>query len=245
MKLKVLGSSSSGNCYILEAKNSALIIECGVKFIEVKKALDFNTSVISGAIVSHLHGDHSKYIYEYANAGIDVYIQGKTFPSLENNGIHRRIYPFINDIKFQLFGFNIYPFELKHDVPCSGFIIYNFECGNTLFLTDTHYCPYRFKNLNNIIIEANYDNDMLEENIFEGRIPEIVRNRVINSHMSIETCKNLLKANDLSRVNNIVLIHLSGGNSNAIRFKKEVEDLTGKQVYIAEKNLIIDFNTHF
>lgn len=42
MRLKVLGSGSSGNCYILENENEALIIEAGLPFMEVKKALDFN-----------------------------------------------------------------------------------------------------------------------------------------------------------------------------------------------------------
>ena len=44
MELKVLGSSSSGNCYILDNGSEALIIEAGIRFMEVKKALDFNIS---------------------------------------------------------------------------------------------------------------------------------------------------------------------------------------------------------
>ena len=37
MELRVLGSSSSGNCYILDNGNEALIIEAGIRFIDVKK----------------------------------------------------------------------------------------------------------------------------------------------------------------------------------------------------------------
>lgn len=55
MKLKVLGSSSSGNCYILENDAEALIIEAGVSFKEVKVALDFNIRKIQGVVVSHQH----------------------------------------------------------------------------------------------------------------------------------------------------------------------------------------------
>ena len=46
MKLKVLGSSSAGNCYILESDTEALIIEAGLPFMEVKKALNFNVRKI-------------------------------------------------------------------------------------------------------------------------------------------------------------------------------------------------------
>ena len=42
MKLRILGSSSSGNCYLLEDESECLVIEAGLPFKEVKKALDFN-----------------------------------------------------------------------------------------------------------------------------------------------------------------------------------------------------------
>ena len=55
MKLRVLGSSSAGNCYILENNTEALIIEAGLPFMEAKKALDFNTKKIQGVVISHEH----------------------------------------------------------------------------------------------------------------------------------------------------------------------------------------------
>ena len=41
MKLKIISTGSQGNSYILENENEALIIEAGVRFIEIKKALSF------------------------------------------------------------------------------------------------------------------------------------------------------------------------------------------------------------
>lgn len=55
MKLKILSSSSNANGYILESNDGILIIECGVKLIEVKKQLDFNISKIRGVILTHEH----------------------------------------------------------------------------------------------------------------------------------------------------------------------------------------------
>ena len=60
MVLKVLGSSSQGNCYILENRDEALIIEAGVRFIEVKKALGFDIRKVSGCLITHQHNDHAK-----------------------------------------------------------------------------------------------------------------------------------------------------------------------------------------
>ena len=46
MKLKCLGSGSSGNCYILESDTEALIIEAGLPLKEVKIALGFKRGTI-------------------------------------------------------------------------------------------------------------------------------------------------------------------------------------------------------
>lgn len=48
MRLIVLGSNSLGNCYILENKKEALIIEAGVPFQEVKKAMNYDIGKIVG-----------------------------------------------------------------------------------------------------------------------------------------------------------------------------------------------------
>lgn len=56
MFLRVINSGSSGNGYILESENEALIIECGCKLIDIKKALNFNISKVVGCLVSHEHG---------------------------------------------------------------------------------------------------------------------------------------------------------------------------------------------
>lgn len=139
--------------------------------------------------------------------------------------------------------FVVTPFAVQHDaMEPLGFLIHHTECGQVLFLTDSYYSSFNFPDLNQIIIEANYCEDILEEQHSSGRIHKIVRDRVRRSHMSIQTLKTMLKENDLSKVNNVVLIHLSEGNSDSRRFKKEVEELTGKTVIIAEKGLTIEFN---
>jgi ribonuclease BN (tRNA processing enzyme) len=46
--------------------------------------------------------------------------------------------------------------------------------------------------------------------------------------------KDFLQANDLSEVRKIVLIHLSDGNSDAERMVREIKELTGKDVEVAE-----------
>ena len=156
---------------------------------------------------------------------------------------HSRMKSIMPGIPFQCGGFKILAFDVRHDAAQPvGFLIQHNETGKILFITDSFYSPGRFSGLNNILIEANYSQQIIDEKVEAGVSPEFLRNRVFKSHMSIETCKGVLAANDLSAVTNIVLIHLSDNNSNADQFKKEVTAQTGKQVHIADAGMIIDFN---
>jgi ribonuclease BN (tRNA processing enzyme) len=81
---------------------------------------------------------------------------------------------------------------------------------------------YKFDGLTEIMIEANYADDILDRRLASKDITLVQRNRVIESHMSIDTAKEILKRNDLSQVNNIILIHLSDGSSDETRFVREI-----------------------
>jgi len=128
-------------------------------------------------------------------------------------------------------------------VKCLGFLI-RYKKENTFcFITDTHYVPNTITGLNNIIVECNYSEGILEERSASGALPMNVRNRVLNSHISFDTCRDFLLANDISKVNNIVLIHLSDGNSDARKFLSDMRAETGKQIHIATPGMKIDFNS--
>jgi phosphoribosyl 1,2-cyclic phosphodiesterase len=239
MQLKIVNSNSAGNCYILENETEALLIECGVSFKKILHALDFKISKVRGCIVSHEHLDHCKAAGDLAFQGINIYASLGTIESFGE--YHHRYHPISKHVAFELGGFRILPFDVKHDAAeplC--FLIKHEECGLVLFLTDSYYVEYVFSDLNNVIVEANYCEQILAEKVASGTSPQILKDRVLQSHMSIKTCKQFLRANDLSQVNNIVLIHLSDNHSDAARFQQEVLTLTGKTVHVAEAGMVID-----
>lgn len=221
MKLKVLGSSSSGNCYILENDTEALIIEAGLPFKEVKKALDFNIRKIAGVVVSHCHLDHAKYVAEYEKAGIPVF---KPYDET-----------IACPLKIKYGRFFIQAFRLVHDVPCYGYYISEPSLGTLVYASDTEYIKYRFQGLNHILVEANYSKDLVSD------IPE-KRRHVLTGHMEINTTCEFLKANNNPRLKNVVLLHLSSESSNAWDFKAKAEKVVGCPVYVAKKGLEIPLN---
>ena len=242
MRLKVLGSGSSGNCYLLENDTECLVLEAGIDYKDVLRFLNFSISKVAGCLVTHEHKDHSKYVKEFIRNGIDVYMSKGTADAVKINS------HYINYIKhndcIKIGDFNIIPFNTKHDAEEPlGFYINHKETGNIVFATDTYYIPNRFRNINNILIECNYDKDILRENVLKEIIPQKLENRIIQSHMEIETCIECLKKNDTRQVCNVVLIHLSGDNSNEEDFISRVRKVMPfADIYTAKAGLDIEFN---
>ncbi|WP_343320289.1 MBL fold metallo-hydrolase [Sphingobacterium multivorum] len=235
MKLNILGSGSAGNSYLIHNDEEALLLDAGVKIKAVKAALDFNINKIVGCLITHSHMDHAGSAKDLLKAGIDVYCLEETAKAAGLVG--HRVHFLHTGVTYNIGQFKVIAFPVNHDVPCVCFLIHHVETGKFCFVTDTYYCQHLFPGLNNIIVEANYSEDIIDEK----NDPHFLRNRILQSHMSIETCEKFLDAHDLSAVNNIVLIHLSDRNSHAIEFKNRVKTKTGCSVHIAEKDMEIHF----
>lgn len=241
MRLNVLGSDSNGNCYILQTDKEALIIEAGVRFSEVKKALKWQISKVVGAVITHEHNDHAKYAKDFVANGITVLALPSVFRAkgIDTLSFRKDIEPMHGYI---VGGFKVFAVPVCHDVPCLGFIIEHEDMGRMLFVTDTMMLEYRVPGMNHILLEANYAEDILDAKIEAGSVPASMKPRLIHSHMEIETTKGILRANDLSGVNEIILIHLSNGNSDERRFVREVQEVSGKPVYAAVAGLELNLS---
>lgn len=239
MKLKCLGSNSIGNCYLLIGENETLIIEAGVKFQKVIEALDFDISRVVGCIVSHEHLDHSKYANEMQNVGIEII---GTYGTLINS--LKFIRPG-NELSFRagsvVGSFIVTPYEIIHDAvePCA-FLIEHPEMGRLLFITDTASFNYEFKAIDHLLIEANYEEDIVNENAINN--PNMFNNieRLEKSHMSLAKCSRACTFNVSGVTKNIILIHLSSGNSDRELFKDTIKKNIGKPVYIADEGFEIE-----
>lgn len=232
MEIKVLASSSSGNCYRVSDGQTVLLLECGIPIAEIRKGLGFRLSEISACLISHNHMDHCKAAGDIIKTGIDVYMSSGTKEVLGLSG--HRIHTVKAKEQFSIGTFVVLPFETEHDAEEPlGYLLYSTATGEKLlFATDTYYVRYKFKGLTHIMVECNYITDILYSNIETGRVPAALKDRLLQSHFSLENVKDFLMANDLSKVQEIYLMHLSNDNSDEERVKREIQGLTGKQVII-------------
>ena len=228
MDIKIIASGSSGNAYLIGDGKTRLLLDAGIPFKRIQIGCGFRTSTIDGCLVTHRHGDHAAAIPKLLQRGIIVY----------SNEDVAGLYPGVQSVEarreFRIGTFRILPFEAEHDVPCYGYQVTSEETGEKLvYITDSAYVRYTFTGLTHIMVEANYAQEIMIENVRDERVPLSLAARVMETHMSIETLLDLLRSNDMSKVRQIYLLHLSDNNSDAEAFKRQVQQETGAEVYIA------------
>jgi phosphoribosyl 1,2-cyclic phosphodiesterase len=234
IEITPLASSSAGNSYKVTDGNTALLLEAGIRYKDIQRALSFRISDIAGCLITHEHQDHCKSVTDLMKAGIDVYASQGTLNALKLTG-HRAM-PVRAKKQFTVGTWTILPFDVQHDVSEPyGFLLQNQVGEKLVFLTDTFYCRYRFEGLTHVMVEVNFSEKILNDNIAAGLVPAVMKRRLMRSHFSLENVKEFLKVNDLRKVQEIHLLHLSDTNSDAALFKREIQELTGKQVYVADR----------
>lgn len=227
MEIKVIASGSSGNCYHISDGKTSLLLDAGIPFKQIQIGCGFKTSEIKGCLVTHRHGDHAKAVPDLLKRGIRVLAPQdlkEKFPACIK----------VNPLEYGYLGsFEIMAFPVEHDAECYGYVLKSMETDEKLlYVTDTAYVKYTFQGLTHLMVEANYGQEIIMDNAREGKVPLFLAERVVKSHMSIETLLGLLRANDMSQVRQIYLLHLSDGNSNAEDFKRHVQEETGAEVYV-------------
>lgn len=124
-------------------------------------------------------------------------------------------------------------FGVQHDAKEPlGFLLDNGE-DLVLYATDTYYLRYRFPPCTVIMLECNHSYAIIDRRVQEGKLDDSLAKRLVKSHMSLENFIEFIRANDMSKVRQIYLLHLSDGNSDAEGFKRRVQQETGAEVYIA------------
>lgn len=237
MQIYCYASSSRGNLYQVESNRTKLLIECGLSIKDIRKCLGSNMTKIDGVLLSHEHKDHSKAIYELLKIGIDIYTSRGTALAI---GAEKSPYVhFCESGKvININGINVLPFKTNHDASEPlGFVLQDKE-DVVLFATDTYNIEYLINGITKLMIECNHSYKIIDDKTVNGSLNKEQAKRLVKSHFSLENLKKWLNMNDLTRLKEIYLLHLSKTNGNPKQFRDEIEELTGVPVYIADENIL-------
>ena len=230
MKITVIASGSSGNCYLIQSQKANVLIEAGVNPKLIKKKTGLNFSDITGILISHKHKDHSGFAGKIASDyGVKLYANADTLASIKERCIKTE------EIKhkkpFYLKDLYVTPLELKHDVDCLGFTIVDTATQEKLlFFTDTANLNYDLPQFDYIMAECNYDEKVLMQNVVSGRIDRTYAERVRKTHFSIDKLEQFIK--EQKKLQKLYIMHLSNDNSNSAEFVKRLQAITGRPVEV-------------
>lgn len=227
MKLKFisLGSGSSGNCYYIGTTTYGILIDAGIATRTIRKALrerGIAMENIIGVFVTHDHADHIRAAGNISNEfNIPVYTTEAVHQGMYRNYCMTKKIPMPNrrylnkGETFRLKDFEILPFEVPHDSTDNIGYSISIKGVNFCFITDigsvTPEVLLHTEKVHYLIIEANYDEEMLAN----GPYPAVLKKRISNGtgHLSNRETGEFLKNHYPSNIRHIWLCHLSKENN--------------------------------
>lgn len=229
-----LSSGSSGNCYYLGTDEHAILIDAGIPVKQIKgylKDVGIQFEKIMAVFVTHDHADHIKALGNLGErCAIPVYATRGTHEGINNNycmteKLSSSVRYIEKEVPLKFHDFVITPFEVPHDGTDN--VGYRIEVDGKVFcfVTDlghiTETVSKYILQANYLIMEANYDEDMLRM----GKYPQFLKERITSpkGHLSNKTTAKFLARNIHPGLKNIWLCHLSGENNHPEIAYKTVE----------------------
>lgn len=247
----VLGSSSSGNCYIFNLSGSKIMVEAGFKPAEiVRRAVlsGTDTTDLMAILITHEHSDHALGVMGennyFSKLGIPIYASEPTLKKLgePSTGIamHSGLPLFVSPNVL------VMPFKVNHDAaePLGYMILDRTADKRILFINDCSNLEFDIGKtipFDMVFIECNYYDQALHIEMNkaekEGNSALIKRyKRIHDCHLGLSGTLKILQSLDLSNCKAIFLMHLSDQNSRETKMVKAVEDaFPGINVFACRK----------
>lgn len=220
LKLVSLASGSKGNATLILSNTTAILVDAGIsanRLAEELRQFGLTLSRLDGVVVTHEHSDHVKGLAKLCEY-TDIYAHPRTQSALcEKCGDLKRLVQVEDyDGGFEIGDVKVLPFRIPHDAAYP--LGYSFECHGARCSVATDIGVPTFGVLKNIkdsdvvLLEANYDVDMLKE----GKYPRWLKERILSNvgHLSNGACARIVKhLCEDSAVKHILLGHISENNN--------------------------------
>lgn len=237
MIVHCIGTGSSGNCYVVGYEGQWIMLDCGVS---PKKTMDWlyrnqiYLSEFEACCITHEHGDHASAWPIFEKTSVDVVMTFGTYRALRKKRSMTMCDKAVvhEGFSYDTDNYMITPLRSHHDAeePVNYLIRHFGSRENLLYITDTQYFDYQISDLNDILIECNYDEETLLQSETD---PEQIK-RIRKNHMSLESCREFLvkNAKNMRACDRIHVIHMSDRHCNEALVKRVLEEATGKEIII-------------
>ena len=220
MRVASLGSGSKGNATIIQQGKTTVMVDCGFSLRQCEQRLSrlgVAPESVDAILVTHEHSDHG--------AGVERFSLRYGTPVWATVGTARAVLPNGPDFNRLCEGdpvsigeLDVFPVTVPHDAnePLQ-FVFEHSDSGKRFgILTDaghiTSHMVRCFKSLNGLLLEFNYDENMLEN----GPYPPMLRQRVggRHGHLSNSQSAELLRQIDRDLLDCLIAAHISEKNNS-------------------------------
>ena len=219
-----LGSGSKGNATLIESgvkdTDTRILLDCGFSTVELESRLaklDRTAESITAIVITHEHSDHIKGVGTLARKyNIPVWLTVGTWDKCKDKDI--------TDIRFidchqdfEIDALNLHPFPVPHDArePCQ--FVFSDGVSRLGIATDlgsiTPHVVEQLNNLDGLLIECNYDEQML----LNGSYPQSLKERVSGGkgHLDNKQSSQLLQSIKINKLKHVIGMHISEKNNTA------------------------------
>ncbi len=236
MKFSSLGSGSSGNASYIEMGNKKFLIDAGFsgkKITEKLNNIGKRPEDIDGIFVTHEHSDHIQGLGIISRKyDIPIYLHEITYGVIRDKigKIDKKNLNFIRSDKTIIENCIINNFEVMHDAKiCLG---YTFEYNNKKlsYASDVgcvnNIIKQNLKNSDVIVLESNYDYNMLMTGPYHWELKNRVKGR--KGHLSNSDASRLISQVVSDKLKKIYLMHISKDNNTPELAYKSLHEVLKK-----------------
>lgn len=233
-KLKILSSGSSGNCVaIYDSRGKYILLDVGLGYKDILKSLNWDLMNCVSAFCTHKHKDHSRALSHFIANGIPCYANQDVCDHYKGCNLIEGGKALLID------GWKVQTFDLIHNAINNAFVVDTFDGIRILYCTDTRCIPRRVKGVNIAVVEANFDDEVLIDNMCEDTE---IRSQFANHH-SLDRCIEYLKAIYNKDLMSVILWHPSSTNLDKTKAVERAKyELGFDSVYMAEGGLEVELS---
>jgi len=214
----MLGSGSRGNATLIEAGGTRVLVDCGFNLGVAESRLQrlgIDPGSISAILVTHEHGDHLGGVARLARRhGIEVWMTPGTYAAWGDRRVDA-VRQFSPHTDWAIGELQVQPYPVPHDArePCQ--YVFSYRGLRIGILSDagavTPYMRLMLDRCDALMLECNHDSTMLAA----GPYPYSLKHRVGGGlgHLNNRQSAELLRGVDCTRLQHLVLTHLSETNN--------------------------------